>query len=312
MPSRKTVSGVSSNTWWATQRFARSSRAPAVRWQCRWPASPPPPTGPILDFPSTYSRKVTLGVEKGLNKETRLTIEYAAVRGYHLPRVRNIAGGLPPAYQLEQTSRSSYHGVTVSVERKLIRDVSFLVAYGYSRTWDDASDFDEQPLDPFDFSLDWALSRQHQAQRFTASGLFELQPEEWNWAPPWLREGLDDVIVSPIFTAGSGRPVNALSSTDVFRTGAFPISARPPGLARNPFLSPGTVNVDLRIMKGFWVKNGRAIVQAGIEAFNLLNHSNALRVSPYYAAGALQLPSYGEPLETLGARRIQMMVQFEY
>jgi Carboxypeptidase regulatory-like domain len=263
------------------------------------------------NFPSTYSRKVTVGVEKGLNKETRLTVEYAAVRGYHLPRVRNVAGGLPPSYQLEQTSRSSYHGVTVSVERKLVRDVSFLVAYGYSRTWDDASDFDEQPLDPFNLSLDWALSRQHQAQRFVASGLFELPADDWGWAPPWLREGFDDVIVSPIFTAGSGRPVNALSSTDVFRTGAFPISARPPGVARNPFLSPGTVNVDLRIMKGFWVKEGRAIVQAGIEAFNLLNHSNALRVSPYYA-GAVSLPSYGEPLETLGARRIQMMVQFEY
>ncbi len=44
------------------------------------------------------------------------------------------------------------------------------------------------------------------------------------------------------------------------------------------------MNLDLRLMKGFWVKDGRAIVQVGVEAFNLLNHSNALRVSPFFSS----------------------------
>ncbi len=264
------------------------------------------------DFPSTHSRKITGGIEYGLGRETKLTVEYAAVRGFHLPRVRNIRGLLPALYQLEQTARSTYQGVSVSVQRRLIRELAFLVAYTHGRAHDDGSDFDEHPLDPFDFRKDWALSRQHQSQRLAASALFELPVEDWEAGPDWLRESLEDVIVSPILTLGSGRPVNALSTTDTLRTGAFPISARPAGLGRNAFLGPKVANIDLRIMKGFWVKEGRAILQFGVEAFNLLNHSNALRVSPYFLSGAGQLGSYGEALETLNARQIQLMVQFEY
>ena len=264
------------------------------------------------NFPSTHSQKVTAGLEYGLGRETKLTVECASVRGFHLPRVRNLRGSPPPRYQLEQTARSSYRGVSVSVQRRLIRELAFLVAYTYGHAEDDTSDFDEHPLDPFDFRKDWALSRQQQAHRLAASGLFELPVEDWKAGPEWLRESLEDVIVSPILSFGSGRPVNALSTTDTLRTGAFPLSARPPGVGRNPFLGPKTVNLDLRVMKGFWVKEGRAILQFGVEAFNLLNHSNLLRASPFFSARGNRLGSYGDALETLNARQIQLMVQFEY
>ncbi len=56
----------------------------------------------------------------------------------------------------------------------------------------------------------------------------------------------------------------------------------------------------------------RALPQVGVEAFDMLNHSNPLRVSPFFLSGAGQLGSYGEALETLNARQIQLMVQFEY
>jgi len=49
-----------------------------------------------------------------------------------------------------------------------------------------------------------------------------------------------------------------------------------------------------------------------VEAFNLANHSNPLRVSPYYAAGGRRLASYGEAVETLNARQLQLVVQIEY
>lgn len=180
------------------------------------------------------------------------------------------------------------------------------------RLYDDASDFDEHPLDPFDFSRDWALSAQHQAHRIAAGGLFELPADDWDSAPDWVRESLEDVVVSPIITFGDRRPVNALLTTDAMRTGAFPISARPAGTDRNSFFGPRTVNLDLRLMKGFWVKEGRAILRVGVEAFDLLNHSNALRVSPFFQAGRTRLGSYRDAVETLNARRIQWLVQFEY
>lgn len=263
-------------------------------------------------FPTTYSRKVTAGVERSLGTNTTFTINYAWVRGFHLPRIRNIARVLPAVYQLEQTSRSAYQGVSVSLNRRLSRELTYLVSYGTGRTRDDASDYDEHPLDPGNLRLDWAPSRQHQAHRAAASALLELPAEELQNAPGWIRNSLSHITLAPILTVGSGRPINALDTTDRFRTGAFPISARPFDLARNPFFGPGTVSLDLRIMKGFWVKPERAVLLLAVESFNLANHTNALRMSPYYAAGAQRLSSYRGLVETLNARQVQFSLSLEY
>ena len=265
-----------------------------------------------VDFPSTYSQKLTGGVERSLGSDTTISVEASWVRGFHLPRIRNVSGSLPALYELEQTARSHYRGVTVTLHRRMTRELSYLVAYNAGRTRDDASDFDEHPLDPADLSKDWARSRQHQAQRLATSALFELPSDEWKTGPAWFREGLEHISVAPIFTIGSGRPVNALDSTDVFRTGAYPLSARPFALGRNPFLSPAFVNLDLRAMKTFYFRQERLFLQVGVEAFNLMNHSNPLRVSPYYAARGERLASYGSALETLNARQIQLLIQLEY
>jgi len=264
------------------------------------------------EFPSTYSRKLAFGLERSLGRETTLAFEYALVAGRHLPRIRNVRGELPPLYQLEQSARSSYRGASLALQRRLSRELAFLVAYHTGRTLDDASDYDEQPQNPLDPQADWAHSRQHQPHRLAASALFELPAEELRRLPAGFRKALADVIVAPILTAGRGRPINALLTTDAFRTGAWPITARAFGLARNPFYSPSTFSMDLRVMKGFWLKQRRAILQTGLEAFNLTNHSNPLRVSPYYAAGQGRLPSYNQPVETLNARQIQFMIQIEY
>jgi len=234
-----------------------------------------------------------------------VTAEFASVRGLHLPRVRNIAGGLPAVYQLEQTARSAYRGLSVSLNRRMSKELTYLIAYSTGRSLDDASDYDEHPLDPRNPRPEWAHSRQHQAHRLAASALFDLPVED--------QKILKNVTVAPIFTWGSGRPVNALDTTDTFRTGAYPISARPFGLGRNPFLSPSTMSLDLRLMKSFWVvRPHRAVLQFIAESFNLMNHSNPLRVSPYYAAQGRTLGSYRGTVETLNARQVQFGVQLEY
>jgi hypothetical protein len=264
------------------------------------------------DFPTSYSRKMTAGLERSFGRDTTLAVEVASVRAFHLPRIRNRLGTLPPAYRLEQTARSSFLGGSMTLNRRLSRKLTFLVAYNLGGTHDDASDYDEHPLDPFDLRRDWARSRQHQTHRFAASALFDLPVEKIPSASKWLRESLDHISVAPILTAGSGRPLNALASTDAFRTGAYPLSARPFGLPRNPFWSPAIVDMDLRLMKTVFLWRERAWLQFGLEVFNLTNHSNPLRVSPYYASRDSRLDSFGEPLETLNARQIQWLVQFEY
>ncbi len=249
-------------------------------------------------FPSTYSRKLSGGFEHGLRKDTSISLEASQIRGFHLPRIRNTSATLPPSYQLEQTGRATYTGVSTTLNRRLSNELTYLIAYNIGRARDDGSDFDEHPQDPLNIRKDWAASRQHQLHRLAASAVFQL---------PFV----DDISVAPILSVGSGRPVNALQTTDVFRTGAYPLSARPVGYARNSFRSPASFNVDLRLMKTIHVRDS-AVLQFGIEGFNLTNHSNVDRVSPYYSNSAARLSSFRQPLESLPARQFQLLIQFEY
>jgi hypothetical protein len=270
-------------------------------------ASPVPGVAPSVYLPDarfdetpTYARKLTAGVERALNTDTTLTVEYMNVAGFRLPRIRNAAITLPPLYTLEQSAASRYQGFTVTLRRRLAKDMAYLLAYTAGSAEDDASDYDEQPLDPANTRRDWARSRQYQAHRIVASGVFEL-PLDLPWK---LGERLD---FAPIVTVGSPRPVNALATSDLYRTGAYPISARPDGLARNPFYLRGHFNVDLRVTKGFewWPEHGLFLF--GIGFYNLTNHTNPLRVSPYFG-----VPTYRGLIETLNARQTQFSFQWEF
>jgi hypothetical protein len=263
-------------------------------------------------LPSAYGRKLSIGAEYGLGKDTSLSVEASHIRGFHLPRIRNVVGTLPPQYELEQTARSDYLGASISLNRRMSRELTYLIAYNCGHAEDDGSDFDEQPLDPFDIRKDWALSRQHQRHRLSASAVFELPLEDANGLPDWLKSSFEGLSFAPIFSIGSGRPINALLSTDAFRTGAYPLSARPMQMPCNAFFSPFTTGLDLRVMKTIRVMKDRAILQFGIESFNLTNHTNTERVSQFYGTSTSLLSSYGQTLESLPARQVQFLMQFEY
>ena len=263
----------------------------------QWPRVSPVPGVPhriyaaSADFPSTYSRKVSVGAEYGVAADSTLSVEGSWIRGLHLPRIRD--------WLLEQTANSAYTGVSLTWNRRYSKEVAWLVSYTWAQTRDDGSDFEEQPMNPHDIRADWAWSRQDQRHRIAASALFDLPGE---------------ISVAPIMTLGSGRPLNALLTTDAYRTGAYPITARPPGLPRNPFRSEANANLDLRLMKTIPIHERRAILQFGVESFNLLNHTNPERISQFYAAaatGAL-LPTYGQVIESHPGRQVQLLVQLEF
>ena len=265
--------------------------------------------GAASHFPSTYSARVTAGVERALDKETTLAFEYTWARGINLQRTRNI-GGLPkPDYLLEQSARSTYQGATLTLNRRMARELTYLLTYTLARTFDDASDFDEQPNDPRNLRPEWALSRQHQRHRLSGSALFELPDLPW---PQLLKSVFEGLTFAPIDTYGSGRPLNVLDTTDAFRTGAYPLSARPFGLGRNPNLGPSIHSLDLRVFKFIPILEGRAKWNVGVETFNILNHTNTLRVSPFYAAQGVRLTNYNRPIEVLNARQVQLFATLEW
>jgi hypothetical protein len=256
-----------------------------------------------------YSLQSSFAVEHLLARDLTATASYLHVRGMKLPRTRNI--GLPGAdiFQLEDSASSTYDGATFSVNRRMSNEFEFSAGYTISKTYDNASDFNEQPQNPFDLRPEWAVSRQHQQQRLVFNALWELPiGDEEPGKPPadnWVTKVFGHIELAPIFTVESGRPVNPLTGADTYNTQAYPLTARPLGFSRNSARTPALANVDFRALKYFpFGKTAKLDVVA--EAFNLLNRSNVAAVNPVFGANFLR------PIAGAGARQVQFSLDFEF
>ena len=134
-------------------------------------------------------------------------------------------------------------------------ELEFSANYTLSKTYDDASDFNEQPQNPFDLRSERAVSLQHQQQRLTFNALWELPIGDEEPNKParhdWLTRVLGHIEVAPILSIESGRPVNPLTGVDSNGSHAFPLSTRPPGFGRNSLRIPMLANLDFRVLKYF-------------------------------------------------------------
>lgn len=276
-----------------------------------------------------YSQQASLAAECLLAHDLTASVSYLLVHGVKLSRTRNI-NLLPPGpvfgpgradpqfsdiYQLEDSASSTYQGVSFVVNRRMSNELAFSANYTLSKTFDDASDFNEQPQNPFDLRADRGVSLQHQQQRLTFNALWELPiGDEEAGKPPkhdWVTRVFGHIEVAPILTVDSGRPVNPLTGTDSSESHAFPLSARPRGFGRNSLRTPTLANIDFRVLKYFpFGKTAHLDVVA--EAFNLLNRANVAQVNPVYGSGLAPLPGFLQPITGTGARQIQFSLDYEF
>ncbi|MGA2267471.1 MAG: TonB-dependent receptor [Bryobacteraceae bacterium] len=265
-----------------------------------------------------YSQQSSFAVEHLLARDLTASAAYLHVRGVKLSRTRNINRGtgtdaqFTDIFQLEDSASSSYSGVSFTLNRRMSDELEFSASYTLSKTFDDASDFDEQPQDPRNLAPEWALSRQQQQQRLVSNALWELPiGDEAGAAHGWATRIFGHIQVAPIFTVESGRPVNPLTGVDSYRTHAFPLSARPLGFGRNSFRSPMLANMDFRILK-YFPFGKTAHLDLVAEAFNLFNRANVAQVNPIFGVGALPQPGFLQPLAGAGSRQIQFSLDFEF
>jgi hypothetical protein len=301
-----------------------------------------------------YSQQASVGAEYSVAKNLTLRADYMFVRGTKLPRTLNV-NLLPPVvltianagslgisnptpqqigrevfspgrlnpqfdgiYQIENSASSTYNGVSFTLNRRMNDELAFSATYTLSRTFDDASDFDEQPQNPFDLPPERSLSRQHQQQRFVFNGLWELpigdeedKPGKPEASTSWLTQTFSHIEVAPIFTVACGQPVDALTGLDSNRSHAYPLSSRPLGLGRNSLPKPGIVNMDFRVLKYFPFGEFRHL-DAVAEFFNLFNHPNVLQINPVFGSNLTPNSGYGQPTEGTGARQMQFSLDFEF
>lgn len=299
---------------------------------------------------TSSSEIASAGVEHLLSKNLTASATFLFARGLRLSRTRNVnllppevltpantvSLGIPnpfpqqlemlvfsPArlspqfadiYQWENHASSVYNGLSLSLNRRLSNEIEFSGSYTLSKATDDASDFNEQPNNPYFLQGERALSANDQRQRFVFSGTFDLpfgDEDEGKRPSGFTSKVFGNIETAPILTIGSGRPIDPLTGFDANRTGAFPLSSRPLGFERNSLRTGTQAQLDLRVLKFFKVgEHGKLDVVA--ESFNVLNHTNVVALNQFYGALSSPLPSFAAPNKAGMPRQLQFSLDFEF
>ena len=120
-----------------------------------------------------------------------------------------------------------------------------------------------------------------------------------------------NIEAAPILTIGSGRPVDPMVGFDANHNGAFPLSSRPLGMARNSLSTSNQVQLDLRLLKYFKIgEHGKLDLVA--ESFNLLNHTNVIGLNQVFGGGATPMMAFATANKASNARQIQFSIDFEF
>jgi hypothetical protein len=116
-------------------------------------------------FVTPYSAQANASIERLISRDVTVRADYLFTRGTHLLRTRNSnlaapmndpngrvvfgPGRIDPhfdaVYGLQSSAASTYHGLTLRLNKRLSDEFELLASYTLSKAIDDASDFDEQP-----------------------------------------------------------------------------------------------------------------------------------------------------------------------
>jgi hypothetical protein len=197
-------------------------------------------------------------------------------------------------------------------------EFELLASYTLSKTIDDASDFDEQPQNPYALRAERGLSRQDVHDRLAINALFDLpigddedQPVGSKGNESLIDKVFGHIEAAPIFTLSSGRPVDVLTGADEERSRAYPFTSRPTGLGRNSFRTPRFANMDLRVVK-YIPYGGPRRLDFTAEAFNLFNHPNIFSVNPFYGPGVSPSLTFGKATNFAAPRQLRFSIDFEF
>ncbi len=181
-----------------------------------------------------------------------------ALNGNFLPRF-----ALDAEYQ--SVGNTFYNAGTLQITKRFSRNYSINANYTFSKTIDEATDFNTDYLaqNPLNVRADRSLSSFDQRHRVVISAVI---------TSPFENAVLKDFVFAPIFTAGSGRPFNLLIGTDTNNDSRL-YNDRPALAGRNTGRGEAFYNFDMRLARRFFVKEQR-FLELTFEVFNLFNTVN--------------------------------------
>jgi hypothetical protein len=175
----------------------------------------------------------------------------------------------------ESAASSVYNGLTVMLKGNIGKQFFLRAGYTFAKAIDDGADSlvvgrPGNVQNAYATQLERGLSVTDQRQRLVASTVW--QSPQFPYESRMLGALFNNWTASTVFTAGSGRPINATIAGDANRDNDT-YNDRLPGAARNSYIGPGYFTVDMRISKSFQLSE-RVRVTLLAESFNVSNRIN--------------------------------------
>lgn len=176
---------------------------------------------------------------------------------------------------------ANYHALTVNLTRRFAGRYFAGVSYNWASAMNSITD-DHLGANPQDWSdvrrAERARSDFLQRHRLVAHAGGQL---------PWR------LMLSGIYMASSGLPVNALTGVD--NNGDGLLRDRPPGMGRNAFTGTPMGRFDVALLRTFALSESLSL-ELRAEGFNLMNHQNYYVFNNIYGNGATASASFLRPL----------------
>ncbi len=258
------------------------------------------------DLRTPYQFHTALGLERRLPSDLILTVTYNYIRGVRLFRSRDINAPLPGSFarprpellrvtQLESSSASTYHGLTLGFSGSVGERVSLFGNFTLSRAIDMADSPDALPADNYNLAAERGFSALDQ-RRQVFFGAFLVLPF--------------GVEASPFIYFNSGRPYNITTGFDDNNDSV--VNDRPEGVRRNSARGPNFASVDLRLSKSFGFGRRGAdqrafTIEVAGEATNLFNRVNLADFN-----GIQTSPFFGQANAANSPRQIALQIIFYF
>jgi hypothetical protein len=310
----------------------------------------------VFNMPLAWNWNLT--IERELPWHTTAEVAYVGRRALHNQRKRNLnqlqpgtiqanAGVNPNALRpylgygpigiAENSGRSQYHGLQVSVQRRVADGLHAGVGYTFSRTMDNSSSLTDVLPNTYDDSAYWGISDLDRPHVLIANWIYEL---------PFLRErsgwasrALGHWEITGVYQFQSGSPFSVRSNDDFAGVGPgsgnqFWSLIGDPAIAQTPFTTtvawfnpaafarpaagtfgvqprnalrnPRTWNLDMGLRKVVPIRGSQRL-ELRVEAFNALNHPNWAGANSNPTSG-----SFGFVTDKTGERVIQLATKYSF
>ncbi len=194
------------------------------------------------------------------------------------PCINDVARPIPQLTainQFDSAATSIYHGMTVSVRRRMTKGLYFRLAYTWAHAIDDGQDalVAGRPVtvqNSYATKSERGPSVTDQRNRLSVSWIAEPRP--FGRGQEVLAKILNDWKIAGVMTFGSGRPTEARVIGDPNRDDNSS-NDRLSGYGRNAFLGPDYATMDLRLTRKIHVTE-RLRMELTAESFNLFNRDN--------------------------------------